>query len=41
MKKAKSKAGFSLPWLTIILIIVIAAALIWGKWCTWVGEKLV
>ena len=28
--KAKSKAGFSLPWLTIILIIVIAAALIWG-----------
>jgi len=30
MKKANSKAGFSLPWLSIILIIVIAAAVIWG-----------
>jgi hypothetical protein len=30
MMKAKSEAGYSLPWVTIILIIVIAAALIWG-----------
>ena len=28
--KTKSQSGYSLPWVTIILIIVIAAALIWG-----------